>query len=152
MPQLTEIPGFAIIGFTARTTNQKEMSGEGGKIGPLWHEFMHGGSSRIPGLLDPTTIFSVYTNYESDHNGAYDVVLGGSVSDPAQAPADLRGMAIPEARYLVFPASSNAPEDIQAAWMGVYKYFENQGDHKRAFTADFERYSCSGVELCIAVR
>ncbi len=152
MPKTTEIPGFAVIGMSTRTTNEDEMSGDGGKIGLLWKSFMHGGSKRIPGVLDPTTILSVYTNYESDHNGAYDVVLGASVSDPAQAPADLRAITIPDAEYVVFPAKSNAPQDIQAAWMGVHQYFDNNPHRPRAFTADFERYSCSGVELCIAVR
>ncbi len=70
MPKTTEIPGFAVIGMSTRTTNEDEMSGDGGKIGLLWKSFMHGGSKRIPGVLDPTTILSVYTNYESDHNGA----------------------------------------------------------------------------------
>jgi len=152
MPEVTEIPGFAVIGLTARVVPQQEMSGKDGKIGPLWQAFMQGGSDRIPGVVDPTAIYSVYTNYESDHTGAYDVVLGRSVSDVGKSPADLRGIAIPKARYLVFPAKSNAPQDIQAAWMAVYKYFADHSEHRRAFSADFDRHSTKGVDLFIAIR
>jgi predicted transcriptional regulator YdeE len=111
--------------------------------------FMESGA--IPGVTDPTLTFSLYTNYESDHTGAYDVILGKSVNplEPAREP--LRVVAIPAAEYVVFNAESGSPDAIREAWMGVYDYFSGQTSLRRAFTIDFERYSADGVELYIAV-
>jgi predicted transcriptional regulator YdeE len=152
MPEIRELPGFAVIGLSARTSTQQEISGKDGKIGPLWQAFMHGGGDRIPGVVDPATIYSVYTNYESDETGAYDVILGRSVSDAAKAPAGLRGIMIPKARYVVFRAKARSPEDMQAAWAAAYKYFAEHHEHRRAFSADFDRHSGNSAELFIAIR
>ncbi len=105
----------------------------------------------IPGALDET-IFSLYTHYESDHQGAYDVILSKSVKPETQTPAGMIAKHIPAATYLVFPAESRAPEAIVAAWQSVYCYFDEPGAPKRAFTIDFERYSDKGVELFIAIQ
>jgi predicted transcriptional regulator YdeE len=32
------LPAFKVVGFTTRTNNPFEMSGQG-RIGPLWHKF-----------------------------------------------------------------------------------------------------------------
>jgi predicted transcriptional regulator YdeE len=151
-PRLVEVAAFFVIGLTARTTNQREMSGEEGRIGPLWQEFMQGGDRRIPGARDQSPIFSVYTGYESDEKGAYDVILGRSVSEAQSVPAAMRGIHIPAARYLVFPSAGSTPEAIQGAWAAVYAYFSGRASPRRAFTADFEEHSTKGVYLYIAVR
>lgn len=149
-PHVAELPAFDVIGITTRTSNEDEFSGNS-KIGPLWGAFMGGAGKSIPGALEET-IFSLYTHYESDHQGAYDVILGRSVQVGTQAPAGMIAKHIPAATYLVFPAESRAPEAIVAAWQGVYCYFDEPGAPKRAFTIDFERYGDKGVELFIAIR
>ncbi len=65
-------------------------------------------------------------------------------------PEGLRGVAIPAAEYLVFPVDSPTPEAIRAAWMAVYEYFASRTNPRRAFTADFERYSADGIQIYIA--
>ena len=149
-PHVAELPAFDVIGITTRTSNQDEFSGNS-KIGPLWGAFMGGAGKSIPCAIDQT-IFSLYTHYESDHQGAYDVILGRSVQPGTQATADMIAKHIPAATYLVFPAESRAPEAIVAAWQSVYCYFDEPGAPKRAFTIDFERYSDKGVELFIAIQ
>jgi predicted transcriptional regulator YdeE len=149
-PHVAELPAFDVIGITTRTSNEDEFSGNS-KIGPLWGAFIGGGGKSIPNAVDET-IFSLYTHYESDHQGAYDVILGRSVQPGTQAPAAMIAKHIPAATYLVFPAESRTRAAIVAAWKGVYCYFDEPGAPKRAFTVDFERYSDNGVELFIAIR
>ncbi len=149
-PHVVDLPAFDVIGLTTRTSNEDEFSGRS-KIGPLWGRFMQGAGNSIPGVIDET-IFSLYTHYESDHHGAYDVILGKSVKSGTEAPTATIAKHIPAATYLVFPAESRAPEAIVAAWQSVYCYFDEPGAPKRAFTVDFERYSEKGVELFIAIQ
>jgi len=150
-PEIVRMPAFEVLGFSTRTTNEQEMSGEG-RIGPLWQKYMESGASAIPGVTDPDLTFSIYTNYASDHTGAYDVILGKPVNAADRAPISLRGIAIPAAEYAVFPAVSATPHGIRAAWMTVYQYFAGRTDLSRAFSIDFERYSAEGVQLYIAVQ
>jgi predicted transcriptional regulator YdeE len=149
-PHVAELAAFDVIGLSVRTSNDDEFSGNG-KIGPIWAQFMGGARESIPNAVEGT-VFSLYTHYESDHNGAYDVILGKSVAPGTESPAGMIVEHIPAATYLVFPAESRAPEQIMAAWQSVYCYFDEPGTPKRAFTVDFERYTEKGVELFIAIQ
>ncbi|ADV81162.1 GyrI-like domain-containing protein [Terriglobus saanensis] len=151
-PQVAEVPAFTVIGSFVRTTNAVEMSGKDGKIGPLWNQFMHGGAEAIPGAIEQETIYAVYTNYESDETGAYDLILGKSVQPEQQVPAKMKAIPIPAARYLVFSSGTSSPDAIKAAWMKVYQYFAHHPDQRRAFTYDFEQHSSAGAKIFIAIK
>jgi predicted transcriptional regulator YdeE len=147
-----EFRAFTVIGSTVRTTNAQEMSGNNGKIAPLWNQYMHGVAGAIPGIVDHDTTYAVYSAYSSDNTGPYDLTLGKSVHPEQPAPAGMRTIHIPAARYLVFPATGNSPGAIKTAWGNVYEYFAHHTEQHRAFTIDFEQYSPSGIKLYIAVR
>ena len=149
--QFVEVPAFTVIGLFVRTTNAVEMSGNEGKIGPLWSQFMHGGAEAIPGVIEQRTVYAVYTHYESDETGAYDLILGKSVQPEQQVPVNMKAIHIPAARYLVFSAADSSPDAIKAAWMSVYKYFPDHSGQRRAFTFDFEQHSSMGTKIFIAV-
>jgi predicted transcriptional regulator YdeE len=150
-PEIVNHPAIEVMGFATRTSNQREMSAEG-RIGPLWHQYMTSPSDTFPGVTDPSLTYSIYTGYESDETGAYDVILGKPVGAPALAHDTLRTISIPAADYAVFPSASATPDGIRSAWSAVYEHFRTQSKLKRAFTVDFERYSPAGVQLYIAVR
>jgi predicted transcriptional regulator YdeE len=149
---ITEVPGFTVLGFAIRTTNARETSGEEGQIGPLWGRFLQGAGDSIPNVLEPHAIYSVYTNYESDENGPYDLILGKIVDPSQQAPDGMRAVQIPDAKYRLFPARESSPEAIQSAWQSVYQYFAKHPKDQRAYTWDFERHSRHSVAIYIAVR
>ncbi len=86
---LADFPAFTVIGATVRTTNADEMSGNSGRIGPLWNQFMHGGDKAIPGVIDQDTTYAIYANYESNATGAYDLTLGKSVQTNQKPPAGM---------------------------------------------------------------
>jgi predicted transcriptional regulator YdeE len=150
--QIVELPAFAVMGPHTRTENRLEMSGEGGRIGPLWKRFMSGEAEAIAGVLDQETVFAVYSNYESDENGPYDVTLGKSVKPQQQTAAGIRIIHIPAARYAVFPIAASTPESVMSAWVSVYRYFAASIGHHRAFTCDYERYAQAGAQIYIAIR
>ena len=121
------------------------------RIAELWQRLMTSGQGPIPG--DEQSIFSVYTNYDSDENGAYDVILGKQVSEELTTQAEpRRTVVIPTANYVVFQAANATADSIKAAWQDVYRHFHQATDFRRAFTFDFEKYSDDGVKLFIAVQ
>ena len=149
-PKLVVIEGFRVVGFGARTSNREEMNGTS-KIGPLWAMYMTGGADLICGALNPDVTFSVYTEYESDFNGEYSVLVGKQAG-AVKSGGKLREFEIAAGPYLVFRAESPAPGDIQAAWLSAYEYFGNHRDRPRAYHSDFEKHSSANVELYIGVR
>jgi predicted transcriptional regulator YdeE len=151
-PQSAQVPAFSVIGLAVRTTNAREMSGQDGQIGPLWNQFMHGGATAIPGVIEPGTIYAVYSHYDSDETGPYDLILGKSVQPGQEVPPAMKSISIPPARYLVFTATASSPDAIKASWTQVYEYFAQHKKERRAFTADFEQYSSSGTRLFIAIQ
>ncbi len=154
-PEIVEVPHIKIIGFSRRTNNAQEMSGNG-QIGQLWQDFMRDGGTAGPNELDQRGTFCTYDNFESDHNGAYDVTLGKPVGNPREKRAGMRCVAIPAGKYMVFPAASATPEGIISAWKAVYAFFATspaaESGVQRAFTVDFEHYAAHGIFLYISVR
>ena len=148
--QPVPLPGFKVIGIGTRTTNQQEMSGTG-CIGALWGRFLSGAGSEIPGVIDPAIIYSVYSTYESDETGPYNVAVCKRVAETERATQGFVEIAVPAARYMTFPAMDATPQSIMNAWGEVYVYFQQHGTPKRAFSVDFERHSPAKIELFIAV-
>ena len=78
--------------------------------------------------------FGVYSGYESDASGAFDVTAGVAVTDGAT-------VTIEAGDYLVFKAEGAVPMSVIAAWQRVWQYFEDHPDIKRRHATDFEAYS-----------
>src|SRR5579872_5899362 len=61
-PEIVEQPEFSIIGIQIRTSNAREMTGQG-DIPKQWSKFYEQGiADRIPNKVD-SAIYAVYTNY-----------------------------------------------------------------------------------------
>jgi predicted transcriptional regulator YdeE len=73
-----------VAGISARVSNDRPQ-----EIGALWqHFYAQGIAAKIPNKKSEN-IYSVYIDYESDHTGAYTIVIGCEVNDAAALPADL---------------------------------------------------------------
>ncbi len=66
-----KIDEFEVTGIIVRTTNENEMNPATAKITNLWESFYANAS---PKLSKSAKIYGVYTNYESDCTGAFDVI------------------------------------------------------------------------------
>lgn len=131
-----------IAGMQVRTSNAQEAS-EAGKIPGLWQQYMQQSvGERTPGKVNPVVTIALYTDYESDVNGEYTLVIGAEVENP-DAVSQVEGLTlhtVPAAKYLVFTTEKGPfGEVVIAAWQRIWAYFE-QSEVKRAYTGDFEWY------------
>ncbi|WP_213940534.1 GyrI-like domain-containing protein [Pseudomonas sp. dw_612] len=129
---------FSVSGLKVRTRNSAELAAETAKIGPMWGRFFSEGlNERIAPQQATSTIYGVYSGYESDASGAFDVTAGMAVEEPAQGYETIN---IEEGRYLVFEGTGPMPDTVISAWQSIWNYFEANPQIQRRFTTDFEAY------------
>lgn len=146
-----------LVGVSARTTNLRE-TGPDGAIPQLWNDFFAANLSGIDGVSEPHLTYVLYTDYESDVNGVYTVLIGHAWAKEA-APEGLAVEAVPQARYVVFKSERGpVARVVTEAWQRIWAWFETSS-YERAYTGDFEVYDARGfdpgdaeVEIYVAVR
>ena len=100
-----EVAPFQIIGITVRTTNQNNQGAE--DIGELFNKFLSENlMTKIPNRVE-NDIYSVYTDYESDHTGHYTTLLGCKVSSLDNIPPGMVGKSICGGTYTTFVAKGD---------------------------------------------
>ena len=126
----------AVAGISTRTTNAEEAHPATGRIPPLWGRFFGENVMGTTPHRDPAELrnFGVYSNYESDAQGAFDVTAGVAVAEGAT-------VQIEAGDYLVFPADGPMPHAVVGAWAMAWHYFEAHPEIKRRFVSDFEAYT-----------
>jgi predicted transcriptional regulator YdeE len=135
-----QVDGFTVIGREARTSNAREMSGEG-VIGQMWGSGTPAGSPLV----------AVYSGYESDKDGAYNYLLGRKMADDETAPRDMAHCIVLTGQYLQLTFSGSvSPEAVHGLWRQVWEA-EELGIIKRAYKTDFELYGEAGFELYVGV-
>lgn len=147
--EVKQLPELVVKGITVRTNNEQEMS-EQGKIPELWQQFWRDFSiEQETGEL----AFGVYTNYESDHTGDFDVMAGVN-STSLEASEKVQQLIIPAGKYLMFTNQGEMPKVVIDTWQLVWQCFSQPDPHyKRAYTTDFECYvEADKVEVYIAIK
>lgn len=131
---------FNIIGITLRTTNADMQAAK--DIPALWNRFMSENiSDKIEHKLEDS-IYAIYTNYESDYTGAYDVVIGCKVKTLENIPSDMIGIQIPNSSYELFKAVGKLKDNIvYNKWMEIWNTKID-----RRYGADFEIYKANTTE------
>jgi predicted transcriptional regulator YdeE len=126
-----------LVGISVRTTNKEEMDGSG-RIAGLWKRFFEEDVlSRIPGKTHPGQIIAAYTDFESDENGPYTLLIGADSSDAGPVPAGMVLKDIPASDYrLVSTARGRLQTIAVEAWT---KIWQDEGLRKgRTYKADLE--------------
>ncbi len=141
-PRIVGQQPFQVIGIAASTSNAKEASPDA-IIGKQWRRFMSEDLiNKIPNRVDQT-IYAVYTDYTSDSNGQYTVILGAKVR-PIPNPTIPDGMVIktvPPGRYAVFTSDRGPVVKIVVdTWKQIWAYYQSPQNGQRAYQADFEVY------------
>ncbi len=128
------IAPFQIIGISVRTTNENEQAAK--DIPKLWEQFVENDIlSKIPNKVS-NDIFSIYTNYESDHTKAYDTILGCRVTTLETVPDGLVSQSFNGGTYAKFTAKGDLTKGIiYNTWVDIWNTPLN-----RLYTADFEIY------------
>lgn len=146
---IQHIKPFTVTGIKTRTNNKNEISGSQAKIGELWQQFYEKIADK---LTEKSSVYGVYSGYESDHKGDFDVIVAANELSVEQP--ELHQIEVQEGDYLVFSANGKMPEVVIELWNNIWQYFESENcQHVRAFTTDFEFYkSPAEIEIYIAIR
>ncbi|SDN18226.1 GyrI-like domain-containing protein [Pseudomonas azotoformans] len=143
--QEQHIAAIRVSGLKVRTRNADEMTPSSAKIGPMWQRFFSEGLHEgIPGKLPASPVYGVYSDYESDAHGEFDVTAGVATVEPADG---FESLMIVPGRYLVFEARGQMPEAIISTWQQIWTYFQQPGAQARAFVTDFEAYQADDLAL-----
>jgi predicted transcriptional regulator YdeE len=126
---------FHVAGLTIRTTNREENEPATAHIGKLWGRFFGEETyASTPDRTGDARIFSVYSAYESDAHGAFDVTAGVAVSGSEGS------RAVEAGDYLVFTGQGEMPQMVIATWQRIWQYFEAHPEVTRRYRSDFEAY------------
>lgn len=142
-PTTTRIPAFSVAGLAVRTRNSEETDPGTARIGGLWDRFFSQSWERkLPGRGEDGRIFGVYSGYESDEHGAFDVTAGVAVAAAASAtpvPGTVR-VDVQPGDYLVFTGQGSMPQMVIETWGEIWRYFAENPQVRRRFGTDFEAY------------
>lgn len=144
-PTSIQIPAFSVAGIRVRTRNSEEMDPAIARLGGLWNRFFSQSWERkLPARGDDGRIFGVYSGYESNEHGAFDVTAGVAVAEPAlvhhHADAGAVCVDIEAGDYLVFRGAGEMPQMVIDTWVRVWRYFAENPQVQRRFGTDFEAY------------
>ncbi len=137
-----QLDAFKVAGIATRTNNAKE-AGPDGTIPKLWQRLMQEHVlDNVPGKLDQS-IYAVYTDYASDANGDYTLVLCAKVQSSPEivVPKGMVMNTVPAGRYAVF-TSERGPvaRVVVETWKRIWAYYQSPDHGARAYRADFELY------------
>lgn len=148
------INNFKIIGIAVETTNKDNQSMT--DLNNLWQRFYSDNvAAQIPNKLS-NDVYSIYTDYTSDHNGNYTSIIGLQVNSLENIPAGMVGREFRGGNYQVFTAKGKLPEAVIATWKQIW---QKDSALNRCYSTDFEIYTDksqqgdnSEVDIYIAVK
>lgn len=141
-----------VSGISVKTSNQAETNTETAKISGLWNDFIGKNIfEKISFKTENAKILAVYSDYESDHNGRYTLLVGTEVIKPEED--NFAFCKIEKGEYLSFHIKGQFPGAIMEGWKKVWEYFETNKEIQRLYTSDFEEYlSEDEMNINIAVK
>ncbi len=146
-----QIDSFTVSGLRVRTGNAAEHVAETAKIGPMWGEFFARGlADDMPARQVNSAVYGVYSAYESDASGQFDVTAGVAVTQPAEG---FDAVVVEAGDYLVFEAQGPLPDAVIATWGKIWTFFEANPQIERRYATDFEAYTGpESVAVYIGIR
>jgi predicted transcriptional regulator YdeE len=132
---------FTVMGREVRTSNARELSGQGG-IGQLWSKM-----SRELG-----TPVAVYSEYATDKDGEYSYMLGVEIGHDETLPLQFSRRDTEEGDYLCLKSEGPVtPQLVASLWRQIWA-LEEAGELSREYQTDFEIYAGNGLELYVGVK
>lgn len=135
-PVSLQVSAFRVVGETVRTRNRDEMDPAQARIPGLWQRFFS--AQPAPGAGG---IYGVYSGYESDADGAFDVTAGVALTPAAAAPPGAQAVQVQPGRYLVFSSQGAMPQTVIDTWGAIWRWFGANPGVRRRFATDFESYT-----------
>ncbi len=134
-----QIESFKVIGIRVRTTNENMKAAT--DIPKLWEQFTTDNVlSKIPNKIEDA-VYSIYTNYETDHTGNYDTILACKVTSLEEIPKGMIGIEIPKSNYTKFSTKGSLNDNIvYNKWLEIWNTKLD-----REYIADFEVYGAKAM-------
>jgi predicted transcriptional regulator YdeE len=142
-------PEIKLVGISVRTSYQQELDKMKGNIFPCVRQYFHGLLfEKISNRANPGTTFCAYTDYETDHKGAYTYFIGEEViSYDNLLPDGFHMLTIPPQKYAKFTTKpAPMPDVIVNAWNNIWKMSPTELGGKRGYQTDFEIYDERSVD------
>ena len=141
MSEKVHVDPFKIIGISTWTTNADGQAVI--DLGNLWSRFRGEKLlTLIPNKL-ANDIYAVYTDYMTDHRGAYTAIIGCSVKSLDNIPPGLMGREFNGGQYRKFTAKGKMPHVVLRQWQDIWNEDKKIG---RKYTADFEVYGRKSLD------
>jgi predicted transcriptional regulator YdeE len=138
--EVVELNQKQVVGLKIRTSNTAKDMSE--KIGKTWTDFYSNGIyASITNKVNANTI-GLYTNYESDFTGEYDMLACCEVSACEQLPDGVTAEVIPAGKYARFIIKGDVHNAVAEFWNELWNM-----DLDRAYTADFEEYQATSENM-----
>ena len=146
--EVKQLASKTLTGLKVTTCNANEMNSGTANIAELWQKF---GEQFTDKLTPDTKVYGVYTNYESDLTGDFDVIA--CCDNTALNLNDAVKITTQAGRYLVFSAQGEMPDVVIDLWGEIWQYFSSDDcRYTRTYTSDFEYYKSENeVEIAIAI-
>ena len=153
--EIYRVEPIRVVGLPTRTTNRAEQERSAARIPALWTRFMQeewANQLEQFGAVGPT--MAVYSDYASDVNGEYRLVVGRELPRHVPVPPGVQAIDIPPGPYLEFSLKGGLPQVVVDGWQEVWRFFERPQARPRAYTVDFELYPVdgSGVDIFVGVK
>lgn len=140
-PEIVDVGGFMVVGIAIRTSNAQEKSPQA-QIGNHWSRFFRDKwLEKIPDKADGN-ILAVYTDYSSDQDGEYTLLIGARVQQiKGNLPPGLVAKGVPPIKFVRFSSGTGpVAQVVPETWMRVWSSGEPEMGGTRAYRADFEIY------------
>lgn len=132
--EFLQVDSFELIGISVLTSNDPGKAEV--DIPALWERFFAEDIiNKIPNRTD-SSIYCVYTDYESDHTQPYRVLLACAVSTIDEIPDGMLAHRINKGRFHKFTAKGDMKDNIiYNKWLNIW-----ESDLDRTFQSDYELY------------
>lgn len=135
--EIVELNEKAVVGFAARTSNNDKNMTQ--VIGGLWQNFFKYGVYQSILNKQNNCSIGLYSNYENDVNGAYDVTVCCEVTKCEKMPIGAVVKTIPSGKYAKFVVRGHMQRAVAEFWTKLWSM-----DLDRKYTCDFEEYQSGG--------
>ena len=147
------IDKFHVIGISVRTTNAAQSTTQA--IEKLWGRWWNEEiQKQIPNSIS-SDIYALYTDYESDFNGAYTLIIGVPVSSLETIPEGFVGITVEKDQYKKYTSKGKMPEAVLNTWMEIWQSPDLNREYRVDFTVHGKKYfdgDQAEVETYISVK
>jgi predicted transcriptional regulator YdeE len=139
---------ISLVGIEVRTCYVNEINWHTGLIFPcVQRYFQQHLADKIPHRSKPNTTFCAYTDYLSDHEGAYTYFIGEQVTELGSLLEGFSSIVIPAQQYVKFTTSPEPmPNVVRDAWQSIWEMSPSDLGGRRLFQTDFEIYDERAID------